>query len=363
MQRPLDAGPVVVAELADVLDDVVDVLLGHLAVEQDHLAGVKRASGRRPRSITISSRSVRLLSSRRRSQISGGQRLHQRVEVIGHLAACHGDRAVLSVVGSVGRHHRRLANRGPHLAHEERHPADRLEADRRRGVQARRLVCSHRSEDARSGRLPRRPAQHRMQEGGAVDAVADQEAQVVRALAAGAMLREAAAPAGRPASPSAPTDPKWRSGLRLLRGTTASWSTALPVGRAVALDPCDGGRRRVGPQVEEVPRVRAIRPAAPRRPGRRIVRAVRPVAAATRVDEGTEPRCPGHGAARAAGSRSAPGRRRRSPPARTARGSRARPRRPRGSGRRPAAALRHEGRGGAPSAPRPTSVRRRRRAR
>ena len=34
MQRPFDAGPVIEAELADVIDDVLDVLFGHLALAQ-----------------------------------------------------------------------------------------------------------------------------------------------------------------------------------------------------------------------------------------------------------------------------------------------------------------------------------------
>ena len=37
MERPLDAGAVVVAERADVLDDVGDVRLGDLALEEAHL--------------------------------------------------------------------------------------------------------------------------------------------------------------------------------------------------------------------------------------------------------------------------------------------------------------------------------------
>ncbi len=38
MERPLDAGAVVVAESADVVDDVLDVGFGDLAFEQGHLA-------------------------------------------------------------------------------------------------------------------------------------------------------------------------------------------------------------------------------------------------------------------------------------------------------------------------------------
>ena len=38
MERALDAGAVVVAERADVLDDVVDVRVGDLALEEHHLA-------------------------------------------------------------------------------------------------------------------------------------------------------------------------------------------------------------------------------------------------------------------------------------------------------------------------------------
>ena len=51
VERPLDAGPVVVAERADVLDDVGDVGLGDLAIEQHHLASpgsAPPAAGRGP---------------------------------------------------------------------------------------------------------------------------------------------------------------------------------------------------------------------------------------------------------------------------------------------------------------------------
>ena len=46
-----------------------------------------------------------------------------------------------------------------HLPYQECDPADRLEADRGGGAHARRLVCSHRSEDPRSGGFARRPVQ------------------------------------------------------------------------------------------------------------------------------------------------------------------------------------------------------------
>ena len=39
MEGPLDAGPVVVAEDADVIDDVGDIAIGDLAVEEVLLAG------------------------------------------------------------------------------------------------------------------------------------------------------------------------------------------------------------------------------------------------------------------------------------------------------------------------------------
>ena len=51
VQRPLDARAVVLAERADVVDDVLDVLLGDLALEQHHLAAAgsaPRAAGRGP---------------------------------------------------------------------------------------------------------------------------------------------------------------------------------------------------------------------------------------------------------------------------------------------------------------------------
>ena len=38
MERPLDAGPVVVTERPDLVDDQRDVVLGNLAIEENHLA-------------------------------------------------------------------------------------------------------------------------------------------------------------------------------------------------------------------------------------------------------------------------------------------------------------------------------------
>ena len=55
VERPLDAGAVVVPERADVVDDVLDVLLGDLALQQHRLAAAAEARlRRRPRSITTS---------------------------------------------------------------------------------------------------------------------------------------------------------------------------------------------------------------------------------------------------------------------------------------------------------------------
>ena len=54
VERALDAGAVVIAERADVVDDVGDVGLDDLALEELDLAVGKRASGRRPRSRTTS---------------------------------------------------------------------------------------------------------------------------------------------------------------------------------------------------------------------------------------------------------------------------------------------------------------------
>ena len=74
VQGALDAGAVVLAERADVVDDVLDVLVADLAIEQHLFAarGPKRASGRRPRSMTISITSRSAGIARTRSAISGG---------------------------------------------------------------------------------------------------------------------------------------------------------------------------------------------------------------------------------------------------------------------------------------------------
>ena len=97
---------------------------------------VKRASGRRPRSSTTSSRSARFAKLRRRVTISGGS---------ASSSASRSSVVVCSVVTFVlllhssrldRRHHRRLADAGQHLAHQHAHLANRLESGRFGGLPA-----------------------------------------------------------------------------------------------------------------------------------------------------------------------------------------------------------------------------------
>ncbi len=98
VERTLDAGPVVVAEHADVVDDVRDVGVGDLAVEQVLLAG--REARLRPAAEvhhdleqvgTVREAAQPIADLRR-------QRLHEGIEVVGRLASCHVTFALLLVV-------------------------------------------------------------------------------------------------------------------------------------------------------------------------------------------------------------------------------------------------------------------------
>ena len=73
VERPLDAGAVVVAERADVVDDVLDVLFGDLALEQLGLAAAAEARLRRAAEVHHDLDHVRALGSARKLRwISGG---------------------------------------------------------------------------------------------------------------------------------------------------------------------------------------------------------------------------------------------------------------------------------------------------
>ena len=87
MERPLDAGAVVVAERADVVDDVRDVGLGDLALEQRHL-GIREAR-LRPAAEVHDDLDQRLAVGQRVDGVDDlrRQRREQRVEVVDRFPA------------------------------------------------------------------------------------------------------------------------------------------------------------------------------------------------------------------------------------------------------------------------------------
>ena len=99
----------------------------------------------------------------------------------------------------------------------------------------------------------------------AVDAVADQEAQVVRPDATGPVLRESAGALLHRQQPGVRPRLKWRIGLSAERGTIASLADRLPVGGAVALEARDRRRRRVASTGRRGATRPARRPAGARR--------------------------------------------------------------------------------------------------
>ena len=155
---------------------------------------VKRASGRRPRSITTSSRSVRFATVLSRATISGGNACIRasRSSVVSRRSTCRLPPCQPSpcIAGTIAgwrtwartsrtRSVTRPIGSKP-VASAARMPADSYvrTGDRMPGTDG----------------VAANPGQRRSQETRAVDAVADQEAQVVRAAAAGAVLREASGP-------------------------------------------------------------------------------------------------------------------------------------------------------------------------
>ena len=83
-------GAVVVAEDADVVDDVGDVGLGDLAIEQVLLAGREARLGT-PAEVHHHLEQVGPVGEAAQacSTISGGSACHERIEVVGRLAAFH----------------------------------------------------------------------------------------------------------------------------------------------------------------------------------------------------------------------------------------------------------------------------------
>ncbi len=98
VQRPLDAGPVVVPEDADVIDHVGDVGLGHLSVEELFLA-VREAGLRAPAEVHHHLEQVGPVREGAQAiHDLGRERLQQGVQVVGRLLACH-DRLVSLQLG------------------------------------------------------------------------------------------------------------------------------------------------------------------------------------------------------------------------------------------------------------------------
>ena len=129
VERPLDAGPVVVAERADVVDDVGDVGLGDLAIEERRpRESGKRASGRRPRSRTTSISASRLGQRVDGVDDLGRQGREQGVEVVDRFAAA-GQRIprddLLERSADAGRHEGRLGDPDERFLHQQRDGGDR----------------------------------------------------------------------------------------------------------------------------------------------------------------------------------------------------------------------------------------------
>jgi hypothetical protein len=177
MQGALDPGPVVVAEGTDVIDDVGDIGLGHLAGEQLLLAMNEARLGA---AAQVEHHLQQVGARRERAEPLHdliGQRGHQGVEVVGRLARGHWQPHLYRG------HHGRTAHAGRNVTDQQADPADRAEANRLGSPQSHRLICSHRGQHPRSGRVRAGRVQHGLEEGGPVAPVADQEAQVVRPLA------------------------------------------------------------------------------------------------------------------------------------------------------------------------------------
>ena len=89
MQGALDAGAVVAAEGADVLDDVVDIGLDDLPVEE-HLLAVREARLRTAPKVEHHLQQVRTVGEAAQARHDlGRQRLEQRVQVVGRLLRVH----------------------------------------------------------------------------------------------------------------------------------------------------------------------------------------------------------------------------------------------------------------------------------
>ena len=132
MERALDAGAVVVAEGADVVDDVLQVGLDDLALEEHGLAAAAEASLRAPAEVHHDLDQVAL----RRQGLQGGDELgrqggEQSVEVVGHLAELGASarargRSRLIAPSCIGRLVYRLVHRGSFIGWPAPWPAPRL---------------------------------------------------------------------------------------------------------------------------------------------------------------------------------------------------------------------------------------------
>ena len=125
VERPLDARAVVVAERADVLDHGLDVGLGDLAVEQDDLAPGKRASGRRPRSITTSMTSRSGSARTARRSPAAARRAARRCRRWSRASSSAQRSSVRVTASGRGRHEGRFGDAHERLLHQQRHLGDR----------------------------------------------------------------------------------------------------------------------------------------------------------------------------------------------------------------------------------------------
>ena len=163
VQRALDAGAVVVAERADVVDDVLDVLLGHLALEQHLLAAA--AEARLGRAAEVHDDLDQVALGRQRAQIaspiSGGSAIEQRLEVVGAFGWCRSGRSsfvVSVIVGCISRGRGTSAGSSTRTALSfisSETLGDAVEALLLEAPIERRLVGAHRADHAALGRLRR----------------------------------------------------------------------------------------------------------------------------------------------------------------------------------------------------------------
>ena len=160
MERPLDAGAVVLTERADVGDDRLDVGLGDVALEQDLLAAATEARLRAAAEVhhdldhvAVGGQGAHALGDLQ------GQRVEQRVDVVGGLAPvvirhsgppCGGGRGGWSTDGC--RHEGRFGDAHERLLEQQRYPRDRAEPGVLQAAVERRFVGPDGRQDALVGR-------------------------------------------------------------------------------------------------------------------------------------------------------------------------------------------------------------------